>query len=488
MRRRLLLGADLFWVAISPVAALFIREGWPIRAEGLWTAVGFGLIGAVVAAIIFPLGGLNRSLWRYTSLNDVLRLIMAVTVTLLLSVFVGFAFWRLEDVARSLPLIQWLFLVAAMVGTRVAVRIWRERAKLVSETLTAPSDGPEHVLIVGVGPLAELYLRAVDEFAAGRILIEGFLASGDELKGRLLRSHEVLGSPQDVGRVVRDLEVRGVNVSQIIVAEPFDRVSPQARESLSSFENATDVGVRWLAETLGLNPATPASNSSSLAPIEAPSLTFDASPGANYRALKRVIDLVGSAVLICILSPLAFLVSVVVALDLGPPIVFWQKRPGRCGRPFKLYKFRTMRAAHDNSGNRVPDEHRSSAVGRFLRRSRLDELPQLYNILVGEMSFVGPRPLLRWEQQSPQGPSRLLARPGLTGWAQVNGGTKLSAEDKIVLDIWYIQNQSLALDLQIAVRTIAFLLRGEHVNVAALTAAVMKLPSAHGPSPSALSP
>jgi lipopolysaccharide/colanic/teichoic acid biosynthesis glycosyltransferase len=482
MRRRLLLAADLFWVLISPVAALIIREGWPIRPGALLVAVEFGLLAAVIAAIVFPVAGLNRSFWRYTSLNDVLRLMVAVTVTLLLLIFAGFAFWRLEDVARSLPLIQWLFLIAAMAGTRVAVRIWRERTRLAAGPLIQPTDGAEHILIVGVGPLAELYLRSVAEFAAGRIVIEGFLASSDALKGRLLRSYEVLGTPNDVGRVTRDLEVRGVDLGQIVVAEPVGRLSREARQALLSFENATDVKVRWLAESLGLDPAKPGPS----LPSQAPSVQHDSEHHRNHRPLKRAIDLVGSAVLLCLVAPLALVVSIVVAIDVGLPIVFWQKRPGRYGRMFKLYKFRTMRPAHEANGMRVPDEHRSSAVGRFLRRSRLDELPQLYNILVGEMSLVGPRPLVRSEQQSFDGSLRLLARPGLTGWAQVNGGTKLSAKDKNALDIWYIQNQSLALDLRIILRTIAFLSGGEHVNIAALSAAAAYMASHHGSSPNFL--
>jgi lipopolysaccharide/colanic/teichoic acid biosynthesis glycosyltransferase len=432
---------------------------------------------------VFPVAGLNRSLWRYTSLNDVLRLMVAVTVTLLLSIFAGFAFWRLEDVARSLPLIQWLFLVAAMAGTRVAVRIWRERTRLPGGAITEPADGTEHILIVGIGPLAELYLRSVAEFAEGRVVIEGFLASSDALRGRLLRSYEVLGTPKEVGRVTRDLEVRGVDLGQIVVAEPVGRLSSEARQALLSFENATDIKVRWLAESLGLDPARPGPSSS--VPSQAPFARHDSELGRNYRRLKRAIDLAGSAVLLCLLAPLALVVTIIVAIDVGLPIVFWQKRPGRYGHMFKLYKFRTMRPAHDANGVRVPDEHRSSSVGRFLRRTRLDELPQLYNILVGEMSFVGPRPLLRSDQQS-QASWRLSARPGLTGWAQVNGGTKLSPVDKMALDVWYIRNQSLTLDLQIVLRTIAFLFRGEQVNVAALSAAAAKLPQNSGPSPSAV--
>ena len=164
------------------------------------------------------------------------------------------------------------------------------------------------------------------------------------------------------------------------------------------------------------------------------------------------------------------MITLLIAIDVGLPVVFWQSRPGRYGRPFKLYKFRTMRAPHDEQGNRIPDQHRVSKLGALLRLTRLDELPQLYNILVGEMSFVGPRPLLITDHE-PGTHDRLLVRPGLTGWAQVNGGRKLAPEDKAALDIWYVAHLSLILDFRIVLRTLLLLYSGEQINQEAVLAA-----------------
>jgi lipopolysaccharide/colanic/teichoic acid biosynthesis glycosyltransferase len=186
--------------------------------------------------------------------------------------------------------------------------------------------------------------------------------------------------------------------------------------------------------------------------------------------MKRVIDIAGAICITLALAPVSVLVVVLVAIDVGFPLVFWQLRPGRHGRRFKLFKFRTMRPAHDADGSRVPDPLRSSSIGNFLRRSRLDELPQLYNILLGEMSFVGPRPLLPVDQPQWQH-SRLVVRPGLTGWAQVNGGRDISPEDKAALDIWYIVNASLSLDIVILLRTLVMLVLGERVDRSAVQAA-----------------
>jgi len=167
--------------------------------------------------------------------------------------------------------------------------------------------------------------------------------------------------------------------------------------------------------------------------------------------------------LLVILAPLALLVALVVVIDAGWPAVFWQIRPGRFARPFNLFKFRTMRAAHADDGAVIPDEARTSKIGHFLRRTRLDELPQLLNIVAGQMSFVGPRPLLPVDQaQGSQ--ARLIARPGLTGWAQVVGGRTISASDKALLDVWHVQNASLVLDLYIMLATVPMVLFGERVD------------------------
>jgi lipopolysaccharide/colanic/teichoic acid biosynthesis glycosyltransferase len=193
-----------------------------------------------------------------------------------------------------------------------------------------------------------------------------------------------------------------------------------------------------------------------------------------YWKVKRALDIVASSVALVLLMPLMLIVSALVALDVGRPLIFWQQRPGLGGHPFKLYKFRTMASAHDAQGWPVPEANRLSAIGGFLRRIRADELPQLYNILVGEMSFTGPRPLLPVDQPASDHP-RLLVRPGLTGWAQVNGGRDISVADKAALDIWYVRNASLWLDLQIMAKTLLMLMRGERRNSGAIHRATLEV-------------
>jgi lipopolysaccharide/colanic/teichoic acid biosynthesis glycosyltransferase len=473
-RKYLLLSIDLFWIALSPFAALFIRDNFTPREESLSAAITYAAVGLIVAAILLPLAGVNRSLWRYTSLRDLLRLMAVVAVIVLLALFVSFAFSRLEDISRSLPVIQWFFLVAAMAGTRIAIRIWWERSpKPPQEFVRAET---QHVLIVGINEIAELYLRSIEEFAPRTFAVVGILAPGTKLQGRLLRSHKVLGLPEDLAQVVQQLEVHGAPLDRIVVVEPLKRLSQSARDALLALERSSTLKVDWIPELLGLGSQEDLEGSSSGVRLESSTGSDPVAPKigtgpiGSYRHLKRVIDLLASMILVIILAPLSALIAVLAALDVGLPVVFWQKRPGRYGYPFKLYKFRTMRAAHDLEGNRIPDQQRSSKFGELLRRSRLDELPQLYNILVGEMSFVGPRPLLPIDHAA-GARCRLLIRPGLTGWAQVNGGRELSADDKAALDIWYVRNVSLALDIRIALRTCAVVITGERVERDAVLAA-----------------
>lgn len=181
---------------------------------------------------------------------------------------------------------------------------------------------------------------------------------------------------------------------------------------------------------------------------------------------KRVMDLLLVLLGMVIALPLMGLIALAIWLFEGPPVFFCQPRPGYKGRIFKLCKFRTMREAYDANGNLLPDAQRLTPLGRFLRATSLDELPELFNVLRGEMSLVGPRPLLvaYLERYTPEQMRRHDVLPGITGWAQVNGRNALSWEDKFRLDVWYVDHWSLWLDLKILVLTVWKVLRREGIN------------------------
>ncbi len=182
--------------------------------------------------------------------------------------------------------------------------------------------------------------------------------------------------------------------------------------------------------------------------------------------VKRVIDVIAAVAGLLLLSPLVFILAVLVRVKLGSPVLFRQQRPGFQGRPFWLFKFRTMTDQRDAERNLLPDEQRLPAFGRFLRSTSLDELPELFNVLKGDMSVVGPRPLMMkyLPRYTPEQARRHEAKPGITGWAQINGRNAISWEDRFKLDVWYVDNWSVWLDLRILVKTIAAVFRREGIT------------------------
>jgi lipopolysaccharide/colanic/teichoic acid biosynthesis glycosyltransferase len=176
--------------------------------------------------------------------------------------------------------------------------------------------------------------------------------------------------------------------------------------------------------------------------------------------MKRISDIVVSVSILIILSPILLAVASLVCINLGTPLLFYQARPGLLGKEFTLYKFRTMKIGD------AEDKERLTPFGRFLRKTSLDELPQLWNVLWGDMSIVGPRPLLSEYLQlySKRQARRHDVRPGVTGWAQVNGRNAISWEQKLELDVWYVENRSFALDCRIILKTIGKVFAGSGVS------------------------
>ncbi len=183
---------------------------------------------------------------------------------------------------------------------------------------------------------------------------------------------------------------------------------------------------------------------------------------------KRFIDIFGASMGLLLLSPVLVVVALMIHRQMGSPVLFRQTRPGRHGKPFKMIKFRTMRDANDPNGDPLPDSERLTRLGRFLRSSSLDELPELWNVLRGEMSLVGPRPLLMeyLPLYSPQQARRHELRPGVTGWAQINGRNAISWDQKFALDVWYVDNRSLWLDLNIIWLTIRKVVKRDGISAA----------------------
>lgn len=182
--------------------------------------------------------------------------------------------------------------------------------------------------------------------------------------------------------------------------------------------------------------------------------------------LKRLLDIIIASIALILLSPLYFYVAYKVKKNLGSPVLFRQVRPGLHGKPFEMIKFRSMKDAVDVQGNPLPDSERLTPFGKMLRSSSLDEMPELWNVIKGDMSIVGPRPLLMeylplYNQEQAK---RHLVRPGMTGHAQVNGRNAISWEEKFKLDTWYVENQSVWLDFKIMLKTVKKVLAKDDIN------------------------
>ena len=195
-------------------------------------------------------------------------------------------------------------------------------------------------------------------------------------------------------------------------------------------------------------------------------MAMSSRPNWYSRYGKRALDLALTVPALILLSPLLGLIAFLVRVTMGAPVLFRQQRPGLHGQPFTLYKFRTMREAGDAQGGHGSDAERLTRLGCFLRSTSLDELPELWNVLRGEMSLVGPRPLLMkyLDRYTPEQARRHEVKPGLTGWAQVNGRNAISWEQKFTLDVWYVDHGSLWLDLKIIALTVGKILKREGIN------------------------
>jgi sugar transferase EpsL len=183
-------------------------------------------------------------------------------------------------------------------------------------------------------------------------------------------------------------------------------------------------------------------------------------------SVKKLVDSLGAVLGLVISSPIMIVIAIVIRLSMGSPVLFRQRRPGHREKPFSVLKFRTMREELGSDGNPLPDEERLTRAGSFIRKTSLDELPQFFNVLKGEMSFVGPRPLLMQylDRYTPEQRRRHEAKPGITGWAQVNGRNVISWEEKFALDVWYVDNRSLWLDFKILLMTVVKVLRREGIS------------------------
>ena len=442
---------DLFWAVVSPVVALYLRDvDLVVRAD--WNVLGYyWLFSSGFALVAFVALRLQDGMTRYFSVHEALDIAEAALFTELMTFVSLFTLTRLEGIPRSMPLTHGLLLATGLIAARMVVRVVFSQDK-------QPLDyhcRRERIILVGANRFASSFIQLLKAYTPAHEPVIAILDRDAKMVGRAISGVQVLGAPHELDAIVSEFAIHGVGTDRVVIAGEEDLLSPAVLQEIRRICKKRQIDLSFLPRMIGVTEGKAANVA--VTPERVPETPAVALP-AFFR-LKRWIDVVGSLVLIILLFPLFLVAGVLVLLDVGRPILFWQERLGWKGRSFLIYKFRTLRAPFDAEGNPTLAGRRPSAIGRFLRATRLDELPQLLNVLLGDMSLVGPRPLLPEDQPSNMS-LRLSVRPGISGWAQVNGAKLVSKEEKEKLDEWYVRNASLWMDLHIALMTIKVILKG----------------------------
>jgi lipopolysaccharide/colanic/teichoic acid biosynthesis glycosyltransferase len=455
---------DLFWASASPYLALLVRDAPVLSNGGARDAVLYCFISLAFSLIAFVAFRVGDGMTRYFSVQDAMDVVKAVVFTELTTGTVVFALTRLEGIPRSTPLIHALILAAGLVAARTFGRVVETDSKGVG---LQAEDFAEHIIMIGSNRLSSLYMKLLEACCPRQRRVIAVLESDPKLIGRAISGVRIVGSPEELQSVIHEFTVHGIHTDRVIVGGEPDLLSENALGEIQRVCDELEIPLDFVPQLIGLSALQAAQPQGAVEMRDIAARDFSL---PTYFRFKRLFDIVAALALIVVLSPHFILVSALALLDVGRPVLFWQQRTGLRGRPFVLYKIRTLRAPFDWHGRPVPEEQRLSWVGRWLRKSRLDELPQLLNVLVGDMSLIGPRPLLL-QDQPPNLTARLMVRPGITGWAQVNGGTLVTPIEKDKLDEWYIRNASLWLDLRIMLMTLQFIFGGERRSNQALVIA-----------------
>jgi lipopolysaccharide/colanic/teichoic acid biosynthesis glycosyltransferase len=445
---------DVIWAFLSPWLALWIRGAQVLSPADWPTAAFYCAISFVASLIAFLLFRTREGMTHLFSVNDALEVAKAVLVSEFMTCLVLFSVTRLDGVPRSTPLIHALILSAGLVIARAFVRMMhseRDVSAPVGQVTT------EHVIMIGSNRLSLLYVSFMRAYAPEKYRVIAVLDDRAEMIGRSIAGVRVIGPLNNLLPVIEEFREHGLRADRIIVGGDEDFLTREAMKEVYRVCSENKLRLDFVPRLIGLNALDTPVVQSQPVKKRSPALNFSL---PRYFRIKRYIDFWASLLLIIILLPVMLAVAVVVLLDVGSPVFFWQRRIGMNGQSFQMHKFRTLKPSYDWRGRPISTTERISWIGTVLRKVRLDELPQLLNVLVGDMSLIGPRPLLPHDQ--PPNPTlRLMVRPGITGWAQVNGGKLLTAEEKNLLDEWYIGNASCWLDLRIIGRTILFMLGGE---------------------------
>jgi lipopolysaccharide/colanic/teichoic acid biosynthesis glycosyltransferase len=442
---------DLAWALTSPIVAIYLRDAEKLLHSDLTVVLYYWILSSGFALLAFFALRIQDGMTRNFSVHEALDICEAVLFAELMTCGALFTLTRLDGIPRTTPLIHGLVLAAGVLAARVIVRILRSEQTEETEPYRARR---ERIIVIGANRLASAFVQLLNAYAPNRQSVIAVLDDDAQMVGRAVSGIQVMGAPHELDAIVTEFSIHGITTDRVVISGEADFVSPAVLHEIERVCQRRQIQLCFLPRMIGITETDPAHAAALVSHAEPVSLSF-ALP--SYFRIKRLIDVMFSALLLVALAPLFLFAGILVLIDVGSPILFWQERLGWKKRSFLVYKFRTLRAPFDSDGEQATTTARlPSAIGRFLRATRLDEMPQLLNVLMGDMSLIGPRPLLPEDQPSNVS-VRLAVRPGITGWAQVNGAKLLSKDEKEALDEYYIRNASFWMDMRITGSTIGVL-------------------------------
>lgn len=469
---------DVFCVSVAPWLAFALRDPRFLEPGLIDQAIIYSGISLLVGITILIASGVGNIIPQYLSAPDCYHTLRTAFTSASVTSMVGFLVTRLETIPRSLPIIHFfvlgLFLIAGrLIRAGLALHEEIDRQKVQSRE-------DENIIVVGANHFASFYIRLIDRFSLGHQKVLAVIDPNPRLRNRALAGHQIIGTPEDLSGILHEYKTHGIEIHKLVITIDKSELSQTALECLhSNISAARQIDIEFVADCLGLTRRS--TQGAALQPQVNGAEDDLLSQNKHYWKLKRASDIVVAGSLLVILAPVLAAVALAVRVGIGSPIIFWQRRVGHGGAGLFMFKFRTLLAPFDAQGRLRNESERLPPIGAFVRRTRLDELPQLYNVLRGEMSFIGPRPLLPVDQPPDIG-SRLAVPPGITGWAQIHGGNLLAPDHKKALDEYYIRNASLWLDLKIMLKTVLILFTGDSLHVSTAMRRYGLVASPHAPN------
>ena len=459
---------DILCAIVAAPAALVVRDPNFLSANATQDVLTYSTISLVACLLAFHWFRIGAALTRYFSWLDAIDVGRASIFAVALSAMIAFVFFRLDGIPRSVPIIHAMLLAATLVGGRAASRL---RSTHRADAGRAADDATEHVILIGATRVAWLYVRLLEELPGAHRHVAGVIDERERLTGRSIGRHSIVGTPADLDRLLTEYKVHGVEIQRLIYTIDMSEISQPARSLIADIGARRGIAIETVGAQFGTADLDPEVVRAAALAVPVVDDTTELRLDRPFWAFKRCLDFLLAAILFFAFLPIAAIFLGLVIVDIGLPAIFWQQRMGQYGKKIVVQKFRTLRAPFDKYGRPCPESERLTPLGRILRKTRIDEIPQLWSIIIGDMSLVGPRPLLPIDQPEHYG-LRLAVRPGLTGWAQVNGGKLVSPAEKAALDEWYVVNATIGLDLQILLRTARMMMLGDVRGEQAIAAAL----------------